>query len=398
MAGFCAMPSPDLGLVQGLLTSVDCNVQTMAEVGYRAVSGPNSQVALALTSLLTIYVAILGIRLLMGLTPLRVGDITLTVLKLALVLGLATSWPTYQNVVFNTLFKGPEELAASMMGAIQPGGSALGANPFIGLQVAYDQLQLAAAYFARTGSIITSPFMGGAPFAAFSLTVASYLMMLTTLGVVLAAKIVLALLLALGPVFVALLLFDSTRGVFEGWLRAALAFAFMPLFATLALVVQLVLIEPHLIALAEMRQANATNLAAATAIFLLSLISAGVSAAGVVGVGIIALGFKLPWRTATAAEAARADGRGVVTVGQAYAASPPAAQQLAQPRVASVAAAAASMDRRDLRLIEGAAPQRATTGGRGDAPAEPGQRTPLGQTHRRVAQPRRAASSARRDR
>ena len=74
-------------------------------------------------------------------------------------------------------------------------------------------------------------------------------MLFTTLGVVLAAKIVLGLLLALGPVFVAFLLFDSTRGVFEGWLRAALAFAFMPLFATLALVLQLTLLEPYLLAL-----------------------------------------------------------------------------------------------------------------------------------------------------
>lgn len=395
MPGFCAAPSADLGLVQGLLISVDCNVQTMAEVGYRALSGPNSQVAPALTAMLTIYVAILGLRLLMGLTPLRVGDVTMTVIKLAVVLALATNWPTYQGLVFNTLFQGPQELGASVMSAMQTGGSSLGSDPFGGLQVAYDQFQLSAAYFARTGSIITSPLTGGAPFAAFSLTIASYLMILTTVGVVLAAKIVLGLLLALGPVFVALLLFDSTRGVFEGWLRASLAFAFMPLFATLSLVVQLVLIEPHLIALAEMRATNGTNLPAATALFLLSLICAGVSAAGIIGVGIIAVGFKLPWRTA--AETAGASATGGAATTAAYVSPAPPTRQLSQPRVASIAAAAASMDRRDQRFIESHGPGRAAVGGRAEVFAGTARQTPLGQTHRRNAQPRHAASSARRD-
>ena len=93
MAGFCTLPT-DASLVRGLLTSVDCNVQTMSEIGYRTISGPNSQVGLALTALMTIYVAVLGLRLLLGLSPLRIGEVTLTALKLAVVLALATSWPT----------------------------------------------------------------------------------------------------------------------------------------------------------------------------------------------------------------------------------------------------------------------------------------------------------------
>ena len=79
----------------------------------------------------------------------RVGDLTVTALKIGLVLALATSWPTYQQVVFDTLFRGPEQIAASMMGAMQPPNSQLRGNPFDGLQIAYDQLQAAAAFFVR---------------------------------------------------------------------------------------------------------------------------------------------------------------------------------------------------------------------------------------------------------
>jgi type IV secretion system protein VirB6 len=389
MAGFCASPAADAPLIQGLLGSVDCNVQTMSASAYSVLSGPNSQVGIALTSLLTIYVAVLGLRLLMGLAPLRIGDITLTALKLGVVLALATNWPTYQTLVFDTLFHGPEQLAGNIIDAIQPSDSLLRGNPFDALQVVYDQLQAAAAFFGRTaGAIVTSPLMGGAPFAAFSLNAASNLMLLSTVGVVLAAKIVLALLLALGPVFVGLLLFDSTRGVFEGWLRASLAFAFAPLFATLALVVQLVLVEPHLIALAEMMVSGKQNLPAATAVFLLSLIGAGVSLAGLIGAAVIAFGFKLPPRLAPSADRAASGGAGPAAAGSVSIS--PLAQQ---PRAEAVAAAAMAMDRRDVRLIERGSQRRNDI-----APGAPPEgRRPLGQTHRRTVQPRRAASRARRD-
>jgi type IV secretion system protein VirB6 len=381
MALICA-PAPEMGLVQGLLSSVDCHVSGLTEIGYRAVSGPQSQIGLALTALMTIYVAVLGLRLMLGLAPLRIGDVTLTALKLGLVLALATNWPVYQRLVFDTLFHGPEQLAASMMGAIQPSDSVLRGNPFEALQVAYDQLQAAAAFFTRLSAPGASPLTGGAPFAALSMNLASYVMMMTTLGIVLSAKIVLALLLALGPVFVALLLFDATRGVFEGWLRAALAFALAPLLATLALAVTLTLIEPHLIALARMRLTSEPDLAAATSILMLVMISAAVSLAGLLAVGLIAAGFRLPHRARASAEVSGAIGASRVI-------------EPLQSRAASVAAAAAAMERRDLRLIEGQSPRRMSFAPQVQPAGAPS--VPLGQAYRRPAQPRRSAGAARRD-
>lgn len=372
----------DTPLVQGLLGSVDCNVQTMSASAYSALSGPNSQVGLALTALLTIYIAVLGLRLMMGLAPLRVGDITLTALKIGVVLALATNWPAYQTLVFDTLFLGPERLAGDMINAVQPADSLLRGNPFDALQYVYDQLQAASTYFARTAGPGVSPLTGGAPFAAFSLNAASNLMLLSSVGVVLAAKVVLAMLLALGPVFVGLLLFDGTRGVFEGWLRASLALAFAPLFAALGLVVQLVLVEPHLVALVQMLTTQQPNLPAATAVLLLSLIGAGVSLAGLVGAAVIALGFKLPARAAAAPERAAN-----------FTGSSATAPLAMQPRAEAVAAAAMAMDRRDLRLIESGRLRRADS--QSGTPGEA--RRPLGQTYRRTAQPRRMASRVRRD-
>ena len=393
MAGFCPTPSEDLGLVRELLGNVDCNVRAVSEFGYQVVSGPNSQLAFALTAMLTIYVAIFGIRLLLGMAPLRIGDLTVTGIKLGVVLALATSWPTYQQVVFDTLFRGPEQLASAMMGAMQPSDSALRGNPFDGLQTVYDQLQASAAYFAKLTPPGTSPLGGGIPFAGLALNLAALLTMLTTLGVVLAAKIVLGLLLALGPIFIAFLLFDSTRGLFEGWLRAALAFAFVPLFAILALVVHLTLVEPYLLALVNMTASNKPDLPAATGILILSLVAATVSLAGLIGIFVVMTGFRLPWVATRAGGNIFADAGVPAMLAQS---SAPVARPF-PPRVASVSAAAASLERRDQLLESVEAPRRLQLG----APAAPDSGhsgRAYNQTYRRLAQPRRASSVTRRDR
>lgn len=402
MAGFCPAPADDAGLVQSLLGSVDCNVLNMVETGYAGLAQPGSAVSAALTILLTLYIGILGFRLMIGHAPLRVGDLTLTLLKIGVVLVLATSWPTYQQLVFDTLFRGPEQLAGGMMQALQPAGSIFRRNPFDGLQIAYDELQRSAQFFSQRVVGQASPLQGGNAFGALALNVSSFTMLMTTLGAVLSAKIVLGLLLALGPVFVAFLLFDATRGLFEGWLRASLGFALVPLIGLLSLVGQLTLIEPHLVRLAEARGQGIVDLAPANAIFILTLVFATVSIAGAVAVGIIAVGFRLPWR-----QSAMAPEQGAARASQAHA-GPMAATLSAQSgstnevrsRVSSVAAAAEAMDRRDSLSLGAGQTSRlvAATSRPGDAAASTHNLSPVSQTYRRSAQPRRAASSVRRDR
>jgi type IV secretion system protein VirB6 len=201
---------------------------------------------------------------------------------------------------------------------------------------------------------------------------------------ILSAKIVLGLLLALGPLFVAFLLFESTRGIFEGWLRAVLGFAFMPLFATLALVVQLTFLAPHLLALAQMVASGQPDLPAATAIFILTLVAALVSMAGVIALFVAALGFRL------SGAARRAESTAAAPALVAAAALPHAVPAL-QPRIASLGAATAAMDRRDVRLEAAEVSRRLSVSPGDDA----FHRAAIHPVYRR--QPHRSASSARRD-
>src|ERR1051326_3307446 len=154
------------GLVEQLLGNVDCKVGQLSQAGYQLLAG-DGQLAFALTALLTIYVAILGLRLMLGFGALRVGELTLAALKIGLVLALATSWPVYQQTIFNGLFHGPEEIAAILLQA--GGGGHVAAGPFAALQAAFDELQASAAFFSRAGAFGASSLVGGVPFAAMAL-------------------------------------------------------------------------------------------------------------------------------------------------------------------------------------------------------------------------------------
>ena len=78
MAALCGTGTRELGLVKDLLDSTDCHVRALTEIAYGALSGPDSEFPLILTVLMTIAVALFGLRLLLGFSPLKVGDLTLT--------------------------------------------------------------------------------------------------------------------------------------------------------------------------------------------------------------------------------------------------------------------------------------------------------------------------------
>jgi len=72
------------------------------------------------------------------------------------------------------------------------------------------------------------------------------LFLLGTVGVPAKARIGLAVLVALGPIFVVMALFNGTRGLFTGWLKGVVMLALTPLFAVLGGGVMLELAVPIL--------------------------------------------------------------------------------------------------------------------------------------------------------
>jgi type IV secretion system protein VirB6 len=294
MIGQCAAPRSDLGLVRSLLETVDCNIREGVQGGYNAFFGPGSTLTAVITILLTIYVALLGFRLLTGRTDLRVGDLPMIAIKLGAVVMLTTSWASYQSLVFGLLFDGPAEIANSLLASMPLPQTNSAADIFARLQYTFDQLTQSASAMSlvsdepgqgpnvasaglKAGSLVLqaapgtdpaslkglspviqmrSALQGGPAFGATALWLSSIVLLVSTLGLLILAKLMLGLLLAIGPLFVGLLLFDTTKGFFEGWLRTSLGFALVPLATVVFMAALLASLEPSLQGLAVARAEN----------------------------------------------------------------------------------------------------------------------------------------------
>ncbi|PIB90561.1 type IV secretion system protein [Caulobacter sp. FWC2] len=385
----CAQLPVDAPMVPGLIGSVDCRVHDVAESGFAALAGPGSPVGLLLTGLLTLYVVFVGYRLILGRGGLRVGDAALSMLKIGLIVALATNWGLFQTLVYDTLTKAPTELGGILLD---------GQAPFARLQDAFDGLQQSATLMASRASVGAAATQGGPGFGAFAVNTGGMTLVLSTLGVLLASKVVLAILLALAPLVVGLALFEATRGLVEGWLRAMIALAMTPLVATLTLSLELAMLAPSLRALAEARAAQQFapfDINPAVTVLVLTSVFALVMLLAMIALCVVAAGLRLPRGLAGAAWS----DRNAASEAPRYATS----QVEPMSRAATIAAAAVAMDRRDpaapssdpvsTRMLSVVSDRASTT--TSAAPAGPA--APLGQTYRRTPAPRRAASSARRD-
>jgi len=123
------------------------------------------------------------------------------------------------------------------------------------------------------------------------------IMMASSVGLLLVVRIILAMLLLFGPVFIALAVFAPTRGLFEGWLRATVKFALVPLIV-LPLSGVLVAILPPFVRDLPPLPIAAFRDTPALAILMIVLVFAVVLAQALSLSGTIAGAIRLPRRAA----------------------------------------------------------------------------------------------------
>ena len=247
------------------LRAIDCMAGEMTAAGFNRLFGVNGALAPALTILLTLYIAFFALSLLAGRSRLSIPALTPRMLTLGLVLTFATSWAAYQGVVWNLAIGAPDQLAGILSGEK---GSAT--------QLFADKLDIVFAAVARTAELAGGGQNAGEAAAAggtFSPTslmwLGALLLLLGTVGVLVTARIALAVLLAIGPVFIVLALFSGTRGLFVGWMRGVVLTAVTPLFVVTGGGLMLELLVP---VLAGLGNEVGINGYAAMALFLIACV------------------------------------------------------------------------------------------------------------------------------
>lgn len=292
MSNACAGLVGD-GVIRGVLGAVDCETRTFAQAGYSALTSASSGFQFALTALLTIYVALIGYRMLFASNGARLSDAPGIALKIGAILALVTSWATFQTLVFDMAARAPGEIAAIVAAPLQQDRGALAADPVGGLQAAYNQLTQSATAFGKVAGPEAKVYSSPQAAAAEALSTASAVLFMTTAGLISGATLAIGVLTAVGPVFIALFLIPATRGLFVGWVRALAAAAFTPLLGWLVIVLMLAVLEPWLVELARQKDLNQLDPQTAMSAAALVFVFGAGQVALLLAACVMAFGFRL---------------------------------------------------------------------------------------------------------
>ena len=153
------------------------------------------------------------------------------ILKLAVVLAVALQLWLYNDVIVDTFYRAPAELAAALIG---------GTDPVSTIDAIWTQGGAAAEQLWDKGGVFSSDFgfyIAGAVVWLLLGLLCVYAMFLIALS-----SIASSVLLALGPLFIVMLLFDGTRRWFEAWIAQLANYALITILTVLvaALLLQMV--------------------------------------------------------------------------------------------------------------------------------------------------------------
>lgn len=174
------------------------------------------------TSLLIIWIAIWGYMMMFGKASEPLQDGVFRILRIGFIITLGLTVGTYTDLVVDFLAKGPETIASVITGS--PTGTSaatldsLFSKIFEVSEAAWDKGGIMNGNFGMYLISIIVLVVG----AALSLVVAFLILL---------SKIMTTVLLAIGPLFIIMLLFNTTQRFFESWLGMVMNFGFILILA-----------------------------------------------------------------------------------------------------------------------------------------------------------------------
>jgi type IV secretion system protein VirB6 len=264
------------------LNNVDLAVNAFLISGYMRVRDAfDTPLRLALT----IFVAIYGVLMLTGHATLSVRGAFGKLAVILFVYLLATNADFYTNYLERLFVQSPNAIADVLVGGTGGGGQNAAMDRF------YTTGMDAGDKLWNRGNLYTlSPLFAAVVVYAITLGVSAYAAFLLAL-----AKVALAVLLILTPMFALFYLFGSTKRLFEGWLGQVIHYALVPILVYGVLALILAIAQTQL----EQIDANAETatfpqvlelaLAGLVAVLLLAQIL-GVAAGIAVGISLTTMG------------------------------------------------------------------------------------------------------------
>ncbi len=216
-----------------------------------------------------VFIAVYGYKVIIS-GRFSASDLVWHCFKIITLLVIATEWDTFFLFVYNMATDLPSDLAGLLIAAAAD-------NIGSGADDETSANQALSLFFNR-GMTVSSKLLEGAGWSDFGQYMYAGLVWFGTIGLtgystmlIVLSKLAVAILLAVGPVFILLLVFINTKSLFEGWLRTLLNYAIVPIFVYALLALILMLIEQPLTILEQNSDTN-SNLLSYIGPFLLTAI------------------------------------------------------------------------------------------------------------------------------
>ena len=176
----------------------------------------------AAVTLATMYVMMWGFMSMTGRVQEPIWEGIKRIIFIVLILGVGLRMWSYNSIIVDTFFNAPVQLAAAITGAT---------TPVTVIDTIWDQGGLVGSNLWNKGGVLNGDF--GFYLAGFTVYVVMGTVAVYTLFLMVLSKLALAIILALGPLFISLLFFEATRRFFESWIAQLANYALVAILSSL---------------------------------------------------------------------------------------------------------------------------------------------------------------------
>ncbi|WP_188826125.1 type IV secretion system protein [Brucella endophytica] len=194
-----------------IMNKVDTVGSTYVQSAYSSLSAP---VIASLKIFFAISVAYYGIRVMLGMSNVSLGEVFKRLSVIMLIMVGLSAWANYQVFIYDIVIDVPESVGNTLFKGFAAGNVSTGAES--ALQTAWDTgWEAVRAAFAKGGIRSMGAFL-----VAGLLALANIIFVVSGFFVVAMAKMIAFVLLALGPIFIGLVAFEWSRNWFFSWIGA----------------------------------------------------------------------------------------------------------------------------------------------------------------------------------
>ena len=156
------------------------------------------------------------------------------IVALALVFGVALRLWLYNSVIVDTFYTAPAQFAATVIGATDPVQT---------IDAIWDRGGSVAGFLWGQGGVLHGDF--GFYVAAVAVWLLIGLLCVYTMFLIALSSVALSVLLALGPAFIVMLLFEGTRRYFLAWIGQLLNYALVTILTVMAAALLLRIVQSY---------------------------------------------------------------------------------------------------------------------------------------------------------